>query len=119
VLAEAPGGYPADNFYPATWAEVQLGTDYRLVPTSPYKGKGTDGKDPGCDMNALLAAQAGAPAPPDPVPPDPTPVPPVVKKVAWPKQEGKQDIVLAQQWAERYRLKRNLSGEFAEFEKVD
>jgi hypothetical protein len=32
------------------------GNDYRLVSTSPYKGKASDGTDPGVDMDALLAA---------------------------------------------------------------
>jgi hypothetical protein len=35
---------------------------YRLAPDSPFKGKASDGTDPGVDMDALLAAQ-GAPAP--------------------------------------------------------
>jgi len=30
--------------------------DYALAPTSPYKGAGTDGKDPGADFDALGAA---------------------------------------------------------------
>lgn len=55
---------------------------------------------------------------PAPNPPDPIPVPPVTRRVAWPKQEAKQDIVLNEQWALGYRLKRNLGGDFAEFEKV-
>jgi hypothetical protein len=30
--------------------------DYRLAASSRYKGKGTDGKDVGCDFDALAAA---------------------------------------------------------------
>jgi hypothetical protein len=30
--------------------------NYRLAPSSPYKGKASDGGDPGIDMSALLAA---------------------------------------------------------------
>ncbi|MBA3767686.1 MAG: hypothetical protein H0W99_12010, partial [Acidobacteria bacterium] len=66
--------YPVDNFYPALLSEVQfvnsVGGDYRLAPSSPYKRRGTDGKDPGCDFVALYAAL------PDGVPnPAPSPSP--------------------------------------------
>lgn len=66
--------YPTGNFYPAALAGVQLGPDYRLLPTSPFKKKGTDGKDPGVDMPALEAAQAGTGAVPIPTP-TPSPIP--------------------------------------------
>jgi len=60
VIAGADAArYPTGNFFPATMAEVKLGTDYKLTADSPYKGKATDGTDPGCDMDALLAAQSG------------------------------------------------------------
>jgi len=72
VIARASTNlYPPKNFYPPTWAEVKLGPDFKLAADSPYKGKATDGKDPGCDMDALLAAQQGTSEPP---PPDPVPV---------------------------------------------
>lgn len=58
--------WPANTFLPATWADVQLvnynngnGGDYRLATTSPYKGKGSDGRDPGADVDAVNAATAG------------------------------------------------------------
>jgi hypothetical protein len=35
------------------------GGDYHLQPSSPYKGKGTDGKDLGADVDALRSATAG------------------------------------------------------------
>lgn len=54
------------------------------------------------------------PPPPPPIPPKPD-----VRTVAWPATEAAQDKVLAQQWKERYRMKRNLKGDKAEFEKVD
>jgi len=65
VLAGAQASvYPADNFYPATLNEIGFvdlaNKDYRLAPSSPYRGKGTDGKDPGVDWDALNAAQSGA-----------------------------------------------------------
>jgi hypothetical protein len=57
--------YPADNFFPPSFAAVgfvdQAGGDYRLANTSPYKGAGTDGKDPGVDVDALDAAMAEPP----------------------------------------------------------
>jgi len=62
-----PGGdplvYPADNFFPATLADVGFadlaGGNYRLTASSPYKGAGTDGKDIGADIDAVDAATAG------------------------------------------------------------
>ena len=61
-----PSDWPTNNFFPATPAAVQFvnynngnGGDYELQPSSPYKGKGTDGKDLGADVNGLDAALAG------------------------------------------------------------
>jgi len=62
-----PGGnalvYPADNFFPATLADVGFvdlaGGNYRLTASSAYKGAGTDGKDIGADIDAVDAATAG------------------------------------------------------------
>jgi hypothetical protein len=52
--------YPVDNFYPATLDDVgfvnRTGGDYhgyRLAAGSPYKSAGTDGTDPGVDVDAL------------------------------------------------------------------
>jgi hypothetical protein len=57
--------WPSGNFFPAT-AAVQFvnynggkGGDYHLQPSSPYKGKGTDGKDLGADVDAVISATAG------------------------------------------------------------
>ncbi|HET9013677.1 MAG TPA: Ig-like domain-containing protein, partial [Gemmatimonadaceae bacterium] len=62
---------PPDNFFPATMGEVgftdaggAIGTsftpgDYRLTASSPYKGKATDGTDPGVDFGRLSTALAG------------------------------------------------------------
>ena len=57
--------WPAGNFFPATAAAVGFmnfnngnGGDYHLLSTSPYKNAGTDGKDLGADIDAVLAATA-------------------------------------------------------------
>lgn len=60
---------------------------------------------------------------PTPTPtPEPIPIPippaPTVRKVAFPSGEAKQNEVVAQQWSQRYRFKRHLSGNYAEFELV-
>jgi hypothetical protein len=62
-----PARWPALNFFPADPAVVQfvnynggVGGDYRLLPTSPYKNAGTDGKDLGADIEAIAAATAAA-----------------------------------------------------------
>ena len=62
VLAGAKASsYPAGNFAPtvATWqtqfVDYAAG-DYRLNDASVYRRAGTDGKDPGVDMEELLAA---------------------------------------------------------------
>lgn len=68
--------FPIGNFNPATigaagFVDPATG-NYRLRSDSPLIGKGTDGKDPGVDMDQLLAHLNG----PIPVPtPTPTPAP--------------------------------------------
>ena len=58
--------WPAGNFFPASPANVRF-TNYQLVnpnyvllPSSPYKNAGTDGKDLGADVEAVTAAIASA-----------------------------------------------------------
>jgi len=58
--------WPSGNFFPGSAAAVQFvnynngnGGDYHLLPSSPYKGAGTDGKDLGADVDALLSNIAG------------------------------------------------------------
>ena len=77
IAGAQPSAYPADNFFPSTIAGI-LDSTFQVVDVS-YKSAGTDGKDLGCDINALNAAQSGVatPAPtPTPTPtPAPTPIP--------------------------------------------
>ena len=65
--AYPPTDWPDHNFFPASAAAVRFvnynngnGGDYRLQASSPYKGKGTDGKDLGADVDAIQSAIAGA-----------------------------------------------------------
>jgi hypothetical protein len=59
VIAGAPrNAYPPDNFYPPSLAAVGFEKltrgDYRLARASKYRHAGTDGKDVGADLGALL-----------------------------------------------------------------
>jgi Carbohydrate binding module (family 6) len=55
---------PASTCYPATLDDVGFvdwrNNDYRLTASSPYNDAGTDGKDLGADVEAVLSATAGA-----------------------------------------------------------
>jgi hypothetical protein len=62
-----PATWPPKNFFPASPSGVRFvdfhggnGGDYRLQSSSPYKGKGTDGKDLGADVDRIRSATAGA-----------------------------------------------------------
>ena len=48
------------NYFPTALKKVGFvdpaSGDYRLAPNSPYKKAATDGKDIGCDFDALIAA---------------------------------------------------------------
>jgi hypothetical protein len=71
AMIATPAAYPASlwpsgNFFPANAQTVQFvnynggdGGNYQLQPSSPYAGKGTDGKDLGADMAAIDSAIAG------------------------------------------------------------
>ena len=65
--AYGSGSWPPHNFFAKSPGAVKFsnyndgnGGDYHLQPTSPYKGKATDGKDVGADVDAIHAATAGA-----------------------------------------------------------
>ncbi len=60
-----PSAWPSNNLFPATVDNVGFvnfnngnGGNYELQSGSPYKGKGTDGKDLGADIAGLNAALA-------------------------------------------------------------
>jgi hypothetical protein len=60
-----PSVWPLHNLFPETINNVEVvsynngnGGNYELQPSSPYKGKGTDGKDLGADIVGLNAALA-------------------------------------------------------------
>jgi hypothetical protein len=60
-----PSTWPAKNMFPQTVSDVGFtdfkngdGGNYQLQPSSPYKNKGTDGKDLGADIVALDQALA-------------------------------------------------------------
>jgi hypothetical protein len=55
--------YPPDNFFPASldavgFVNLRRG-DYRLARSSGYKHAGTDGRDPGADIDAVAPAIVG------------------------------------------------------------
>src|SRR5207245_5192834 len=58
------------NFMAVGFLDMANG-NYRLSATSLYKGAASNGKDPGADVDALLAATGGSTT----TPPSPTPTP--------------------------------------------
>jgi len=61
IFAGAPASrYPTGNFYPASMADVGFsdlaGGNFKLAASSIYRLAGTDGKDVGVDIGALIAA---------------------------------------------------------------
>jgi hypothetical protein len=59
--------YPND-FIAVDQASVGWDANWRLLATSPYKGKASDGKDPGVDIVQLMAALGGTLPGPTPSP---------------------------------------------------
>ncbi|MFY9555532.1 MAG: hypothetical protein WAV47_12540 [Blastocatellia bacterium] len=59
--------YPGDNFFPATMDAAKFadrtGGSYGLSDSSPYKKAGTDGKNIGCNIDALKTASGSSPTP--------------------------------------------------------
>jgi len=69
MIASSPNpasSWPKGNLFPKSTTAVQFadynngnGGNYALLPGSPYKNAGTDGKDIGADITGLTAALAG------------------------------------------------------------
>ena len=73
------GRYPSGNYYSSTLAGLQFvdaaNGNWRLSAGSPYKGRGTNGTDPGVNMDTLVAALGAAYTPGPTATPTPTPNP--------------------------------------------
>jgi hypothetical protein len=63
LISASSSRYPGQNFFPASMTDVGFVSpstgDYRLQSSSPYKGKGTDGRDPGANIAELQAIATG------------------------------------------------------------
>jgi hypothetical protein len=71
AIMASPAAFPAStwppgNYFPTSSTAVAFvnynlgnGGDYHLLTSSPYENKGTDGKDLGADIDALMNAVAG------------------------------------------------------------
>jgi len=60
IIGATASAYPPDNFFPTGVTAVNFvdaaGGNFQLAANSPYKNAGTDGKDLGADLNAVVAA---------------------------------------------------------------
>lgn len=77
--SQLPNNFIASGQGAVGWADPATG-NYRLANSSPYKGRGSGGTDPGVDVEQLLAALGGtlplpSPTPTPSVTPNPTPTP--------------------------------------------
>jgi Putative Ig domain len=57
------GVYPSGNYFPTDWSGVFVNYDqgdYHIKTGSKYKNAGTDGKDLGADIDAVVSAIAGS-----------------------------------------------------------
>ena len=65
ILINGSSGYPTGNFYPSTVTSVGFlnagALDFNLLASSPYKGKATDGRDPGADVDVINTLLIGVP----------------------------------------------------------
>jgi hypothetical protein len=63
VGADYVSWHPQSSFYPRAMGDVGFSSssngNYRLSPASPYKGKGTDGTDPGVNFDELDRLTSG------------------------------------------------------------
>ena len=65
ILINGSSGYPTGNFYPSNVTSVGFlnagALDFNLLASSPYKGKATDGRDPGADVDVINTLLIGVP----------------------------------------------------------
>ena len=63
IVGEGSGAYPPGNSYPASAGEVGFldgrAENYRLAPNSRFRRPGTDGREPGANMDSLEVAIKG------------------------------------------------------------
>jgi len=63
IDAEFVPWHPQSSWYPSRMSDVGFvnagGGDYSLSPSSPYRGKGLNGSDPGADFGGLRRLTAG------------------------------------------------------------
>jgi len=73
IIGVTHAAYPPNNSFPLTTADVGFvnvaAGDLHLAARSPYHGRGTDGRDPGADIDAVLSAIRGVVRPPSPTSP--------------------------------------------------
>ena len=59
-----PTSYPGSNWFPSTQGGVGfvnlLGGDYHIASSSPYAGKGYDGRDVGADIDKVTTLTQNA-----------------------------------------------------------
>ena len=60
ILLSSAVGFPTGNYYPSALAAIgfvnMAAGDFHLLSSSPYRGKATDGTDPGADVDGVLNA---------------------------------------------------------------
>jgi hypothetical protein len=63
AIIDAGGNWPSGNFFPKDTKAVgfvdYVNGNYHLRPNSPFKAKGSDGKDLGADVDGIMTAIAG------------------------------------------------------------
>ena len=63
ILANGGSSFPVGNFYPTNVGAVGFADaaneDFHLLASSPYKGKGTDGRDPGANIDTVNSLTTG------------------------------------------------------------
>jgi hypothetical protein len=56
IAQSSASGMPTGNYYPTSMSGVgfvSLSSDFHLSASSPYRGKATDGRDPGADVTLV------------------------------------------------------------------